>query len=356
MMNLVKTKKNRGTMKLIHDTENGVICGQWVDSKVVNFVSSYEDIGYGTVNRQIGSKKIEFNCPNILKMYQQTMGAIDRGDQMRVQGGGFATHVHFKKWYKRTYLAILDCMLLNAYIAWNLSTKPGPNRAPGRMELTRAKFYTIVAQEMCAYEEEKNDFEEDIIEPSQQRRSNDCGDHIPLADDDHKRRCTVCLVEYRMKSAELGSKGLFRCVAKCSKCDLAAHTMRVFDFGRRGWRIHNLQPFQGLTCFEILHSDVGKQIWRPSEDRKSGRFSYTTSRKHPLILSLRKSHGFDKLKRKRKRGDEIDDNMDDVEETEEEDKDDDKETEEDDQYEDAVDEQDSSTEDEEDVGSNYEEL
>ena len=111
-MNLSKSKDNRGTFKVIHDLVNGILCGQWVDSKVVSFVSSLEDTGHGVVKRQVGSRKKELNCPNPLIVYQQNMGSVDKGDQMRIQAGSFGTKGHFKKWYKKIYLAVVDCMLL----------------------------------------------------------------------------------------------------------------------------------------------------------------------------------------------------------------------------------------------------
>ena len=95
---------------------NGLIFGQWVDSKTVNFVSSYEDCGSGTVLRQVGSQKVEFVCPVPLIRYQMNMGGVDNGDKMRFQFGGFATHSHFKKWYMKSGFAVIDYMLLNSYI------------------------------------------------------------------------------------------------------------------------------------------------------------------------------------------------------------------------------------------------
>ena len=88
LMNLSKSKTNRGTFKVIHDAVNGVVCGQWVDSKVVSFVSTIEDTGHSVVQRQIGSKKKELNCPNPLICYQKAMGSVDKGDQMRGHFGG----------------------------------------------------------------------------------------------------------------------------------------------------------------------------------------------------------------------------------------------------------------------------
>ena len=149
LMQLKKTKTNRGTIHLAHDEVNGIIIGQWVDSKVVNFASSYKNNGKGQVQRQVGPNKEIFNCPIVLIRYQETMGGIDEGDQMRQHFGGFATHGHFKKWYKKTGLGIMDVMLLNAYIGWNMSA--GDRVRARRTKLTRHAFYTCVAQSMCSY-------------------------------------------------------------------------------------------------------------------------------------------------------------------------------------------------------------
>ena len=74
LMDLKKTKTNRGTMKLGHDEVNGIVIGQWVDSKCVNFVTSYENVGTGKIKRQVGPIKIEFPCPQPLIRYQDNMG------------------------------------------------------------------------------------------------------------------------------------------------------------------------------------------------------------------------------------------------------------------------------------------
>jgi hypothetical protein len=50
--------------------------------------------------------------------YQQMMYAVDKGGQARAHFGGFSSKAHFKKWYKKQFLAILDCMLLNGLVAW----------------------------------------------------------------------------------------------------------------------------------------------------------------------------------------------------------------------------------------------
>jgi hypothetical protein len=116
----LKKKEKRGTYQMAYDDQNRVLVTQWVDSRIMNVVLTLNDPTIGTCYRQVGSKRKLFYCPAVTRKYQD-MGSIDRNDQMRMHGGGFSNKVHFKKWYKKVYLAVLDCMMLNSLIAWNMS-------------------------------------------------------------------------------------------------------------------------------------------------------------------------------------------------------------------------------------------
>lgn len=144
---------NRGTCKLAYNAANEILIGQWRDNKVVQFASLTNEGGLGTVKRRIGSQRIDFACPHTLIQYQKNMFGVDKGDQMRLHGGGFSIKVHFKKWYKRVYLANLDCGLLNTLVAWNLSTEDRSMRS--RKPLRRHELYAYIAQCLCNYEDPK---------------------------------------------------------------------------------------------------------------------------------------------------------------------------------------------------------
>ena len=49
-MDLKKTKTNRGECKLAIDEVNQLLAFQWINSKVVNFVSSMNDASLSTVS------------------------------------------------------------------------------------------------------------------------------------------------------------------------------------------------------------------------------------------------------------------------------------------------------------------
>ena len=133
-----------GQFKIVYDNINQVCCMQWRDTKVVNLVSTLNDSRSNTCERREGANRIRLPVPNDYNECSKKMFGVDKGDQFRAHFGGFANRAHFKKWYVKVYLAILDCALLNAYSAWNLSCRT----VPGRKKLTRYKFMWALTEEI----------------------------------------------------------------------------------------------------------------------------------------------------------------------------------------------------------------
>ena len=96
--------------------------------------------GSQTITRRQGEKLIEVECPNDIVLYQKNMGGVDRGDQHRMVGEGFANVAHFKKWYKKTFLVIADFCLLQAFTAWNLSVYQLQQNRRGNANFKRKKL------------------------------------------------------------------------------------------------------------------------------------------------------------------------------------------------------------------------
>ena len=85
--------------------------------------------------------------------------------------------------------------------------------------------------------------------------------------------------------------------------------------------MHDHPSFKGLTCFEILHSQVGQQVFQTSN---SGRYDYTINKAHPVICDVRLKHGLQEVgrgRRKRARNEDEDEDsqVEDNEEVENED-------------------------------------
>jgi len=58
-------------------------------------------------------------------------------------------------------------------------------------------------------------------------------------------------------------------------------------------KIHDLQAFQGMTCFEISHNDVGKAAWKytGAERATAKEKLYSANCGHPIVQDLRTMHG-----------------------------------------------------------------
>lgn len=289
----LKKSLPRGTYQQAYDDQNRVLLTQWVDSRVVNVVSTLNDTTIQTCQRQIGSHKQTFPCPAVVRKYQQDMGSIDRNDQMRMHGGGFSNKAHFKKWYKKVYLAILDCMLLNSWIAWNMSVDESPRT--GRRKLKRHEFFQYVSQSLLDYREPTLAYGN--LSPEQVRQYQAyqyIGDevHIPRVADKGSR-CIVCRLELRWKK-ELGQKQMASGVGTCICCNIDAHASLLPSSNRM---IHTLPQFKGLTCFQIAHSPEGMDLWRRGQSLKG---SYKLDKKHAMYIELRQKHGLPIAGRRKK--------------------------------------------------------
>lgn len=290
-MNLKKTA-NRGTVLMAYDKVNQVIIGQWRDNKVVNFVSTVDDSGLTTVKRQSGATKLDVPCPIVLQQYQKNMFGVDKGDQMRAHGAGFSNRVHFKKWYKRVYLAILDCGLLNSLIAWNL---PSEERSLNRKPMARHEFYSYVAQKMCTYADPNTEVAVDKVEKPKasffhEMRSEE---HIPERAK-AGTRCPVCALEVCWLEKEMNTAGVKSGVHRCKKCGVTGHNF----VPRAKNKIHELPAFSNMSCFDIMHSKLGQEIWPRIE---GSRFAFVRIDKHPVITKIRQEYGLHPLNGKKRK-------------------------------------------------------
>ena len=183
-----KTSGECGLSKVLYDRTNKLLVLQWLDNKVVSCTSTLGVSGLVPVNRRSGSQILNLTVERALKCYQEGMDGVDRGDQYRECGGGFAKKAHYKKWYKKAYFAVLDFMLLNGFFAWNMSAKEDPNLE--RMKVKKSAFYAAVVEEMIVFTKD-DAWVDDKACPTVV-----LNDHIlvPAVALD-RRRCIVCSME-----------------------------------------------------------------------------------------------------------------------------------------------------------------
>ena len=70
---------------------------QWIDNKVVKCTSTLEILGLVPVKRRKGSGILDLTVEAALRAYQEFMDGVDRGDQYREMGAGFASKSQYKK-------------------------------------------------------------------------------------------------------------------------------------------------------------------------------------------------------------------------------------------------------------------
>ncbi|CAB9498182.1 unknown protein [Seminavis robusta] len=291
----LEKKDGRGEYKIVADRVNRLLMMQWVDNKVVTMVTTKNDTTVGTVKRQIGPMSRQLDCPAAMIGYQKTMFGVDKGDEMRAHFGGFSTKAHFKKWYKRVFLAILDVMLMNAHIAWNLSVQ---EKTSPRNALKRHEFMLFVAECLLDYNEPE------AADPDNTPENDPMKDHLPLQPKmkaNNRQRCIVCRLESgQWFNPKLGEAGIRSGLSMCSICGIFAHNHIISDSDRH---IHNLQQFQDKTCFQIAHHPDGVALWQ-LRDRHHCKGPRSICRSAPLWKTLRKLYGKPEIEtRKRKRKD-----------------------------------------------------
>ena len=197
-------------------------------------------------------------------------------------------------------MAVLDCMLLNALQLWNMSC----DKVPGRKKLARYEFINTVSHELQNYktdtemspaqnQEEQHESAGPVAsDASGQRRRNHVVEQV-RAD----VRCRVCQLEaasFRTEMKKLkipitqeikqkvedSKKGNRKHVSLCRHCGMHAHNAVMVEGPEKFLR----KFFEdGMTCMDILHSRVGKEIW---VKQPSGR--YSVKYKHQVVQDLGK--------------------------------------------------------------------
>ena len=86
----------------------------WMDRKVVTVMSTTSQPEMGTVlHWQKDGTRITVPCPQSIIDYNQFMGGVDRGDQIR---GYYSCRTKCRKFYKYFFYFLFDVTVTNAYI------------------------------------------------------------------------------------------------------------------------------------------------------------------------------------------------------------------------------------------------
>jgi hypothetical protein len=290
LMNMEKAGTERGDSMMAYDKVNDVLAIQWRDNRVVNCCTTLLDGTLEDTTRREGQLLRMLKVPRPLKEYHRYMFGVDKGDQRRMHLGGFARKAHFKKWYKKSFFAVLDCMLLNSLIAWNTSSED-PSLERSHME--RYDFYAWIADDLLNYNEPQTKIPPVIVQPSKpitQATHRKCVLEDP---ENSHARCAVCMLD---ANSSKEWKGVRTKVFYCSSCGVCVHEHTLKE--KRS--IHDLFT-EGMTCHEIFRSDEGQQIWARNKEQggKQPKQPYSVKTNHPKVMELRLKHGRSAKKRNR---------------------------------------------------------
>ena len=298
-------KSDRGTFVRLVDKRLGMVATRWKDSKTLQVVSTVMKKGIDEVQRRTGSKLINVKCPNDIIMYQKNMGGVDRGDQHRVMGAGFANVSHFKKWYKKAFLGICDFALLNAFTAWNLSATSNERTrgVPKKNKLLKWEFYSVVAEELMSYVDQNDS----IICPSVASIGFSENKHISAPFDKSFKfnhpTCIVCSTEEGVmrkmldlpdrsaRSFSRRKKNLAVCTHE--NCNIVAHLACPAES-----RMKQLPQFKGLSCFQIAHHPDCNNLYYNCV--RNGHTYIRSSNNHPILEKIKNLYAGDVPRRSKR--------------------------------------------------------
>ena len=106
---------NRGDSLTVQ--QGKVTASAWKDRKVVTVISTTtQPTAVGTVlRRQKDGSRIPVPCPEAIITYNEFMGGVDRGDQLR---GYYSCRTKSRKFYKYIFHFLLDVAITNAFVLY----------------------------------------------------------------------------------------------------------------------------------------------------------------------------------------------------------------------------------------------
>ena len=110
---LISNTIHRGSSLTVQ--RKGVCASAWKDEKIVMVMySNCQPMETGLVlRRRKDGSRMEVPCPTAIISYNQHMGGVDRGDQVR---GYYSCRTRCRKFYKYIFYFLLDVSITNAFI------------------------------------------------------------------------------------------------------------------------------------------------------------------------------------------------------------------------------------------------
>lgn len=108
----------RGSSDFRREKENGLVICQWYDNRTVTIGSNKHSVNSVGFCRRYDRKNksfLEVQRPSLVRVYNQSMGGVDRADQLPAF---YRNDLKTKKWYKRVVFHLLDLAIVNSWLLY----------------------------------------------------------------------------------------------------------------------------------------------------------------------------------------------------------------------------------------------
>lgn len=115
--------EGRGSFDFRSEKDNGVLICEWYDNRNVIIGSNKHSVNpIGSCRRYDRKNKtfIDVPRPSLVKVYNSSMGGVDRADQLL---SFYRNELKSKKWYKRIIFHLLDLAVVNSWILYRAVKK-----------------------------------------------------------------------------------------------------------------------------------------------------------------------------------------------------------------------------------------
>lgn len=195
----VLLKRGRGSFDYKVDNTAGIAVVKWADTKCVTLASSY--ICHSPVVQvkrydKEEKKKVDVDCPQIIKQYNTHMGGVDLADMLIAL---YKTPYKSKRWYLGIFSQLIDIGVNNAWLLYRRDTQALGNtkhenlktfRLHLALSLIKANSVTKVRKSDFANEQPKKKIRVPVsARPTDDIRYDQIG-HFPIFID--KGRCKFC--------------------------------------------------------------------------------------------------------------------------------------------------------------------
>lgn len=171
----------RGSFDFRHEKDSGIVICQWYDNRTVTIGSNKHSVNpVGSCRRYDRKKKsfVDVQRPSLVKVYNQSMGGVDRADQLLAF---YRNDLKTKKWYKRIIFHLLHLAVVNSWLLYR-ATKGSV------MQLAHCKLQIALGLMKAAQAAEDVEEERDVSSTSLSNRASDipgavwydCVNHIPV--------------------------------------------------------------------------------------------------------------------------------------------------------------------------------